>query len=181
MGLGTGPGVARSGDTARTSACATLTATLCAVLLLSALSASAQQKLTPVDEAGYQKLIAANKGKVLLMDFWATYCKPCRAETPELVAMYSRLKARGFQFIAVSADEPEQEGLAQKFVNEMHIPGTAYIRRAKDDDKFINSIDAKWSGAMPALFLYDKTGRKVKSFIGETPIKDLEAAITKLL
>jgi thiol-disulfide isomerase/thioredoxin len=151
------------------------------LLALSAFALSAQNGLVPVDQTGYQKLLSDNKGKVVLIDFWATYCKPCRAETPKLVALASKLRARGFQFITVSADEPEQAASAAKFVNEMHVPGTAYIRQAKDDEKFINFIDAKWSGAMPALFLYDKAGHKVKSFIGEHPIDAIEAAVIKLL
>jgi thiol-disulfide isomerase/thioredoxin len=46
---------------------------------------AAQPKLTAVDESGYQKLLAAQKGKVLLVDFWATWCAACRAEMPDLV------------------------------------------------------------------------------------------------
>jgi hypothetical protein len=61
------------------------------------------------------------------------------------------------------------------------VPTPAYIRRANDDDKFINFVDAKWSGALPALIIYDKSGRRVKSFIGETSMKDVEAAVLKLL
>ena len=150
-------------------------------ILFLAVTLAAQTKLTPIDEAAYQKLIAASKGKVVLVDFWATYCKPCRAETPELVSLASRLRARGFELITVSADEPEQEAAAATFIQEMRVPGTAYIRRAKDDDRFVNSIDPSWSGALPALFVYDRAGRKVKSFFGETPLKDVEAAVTKLL
>ena len=153
-------------------------------LILFFLAASAllgQAKLTAVDETAYQKLIAANKGKVVMIDFWATYCKPCRAEMPQLVAMEARLRSRGLKLITISADEPEQESAAAKFVNEAKIPAPAYIRRAKDDEKFINFIDPKWSGALPALFIYDKSGRKVKTYFGEAPLKDVEAAVTKLL
>lgn len=148
---------------------------------IAAVAAIAQGKLTPVDEAAYQKLIAANKGRVLMVDFWATWCKPCRAEMPQLAAMEAKLCARGVKFIAISADEPEQEAAAAKFLAEVKVPAPGYIRRAKDDDKFINAIDPKWSGALPALFLYDKNGRKVKMFVGETPMKEVEAAIMKLL
>jgi thiol-disulfide isomerase/thioredoxin len=141
----------------------------------------AADKLQSVDEAGYSKLIAANKGKVVLVDFWATWCKPCRAEMPELAKLDGRLRAKGFKLITISADEPEKEAEAQKFAAQSGITGPAYIRKAADDDKFINMVDPKWGGALPALILYDKTGKRVKSFIGETPAKDIEAAVSKLL
>jgi len=151
------------------------------VLASFAIFASAQPKLAPVDEAAYPKLVAAQKGKVVLVDFWATWCKPCRAEMPELVKLDQKLRARGFVLVTVSADEPEQEAAAAKLLKENNLSGRAYLKTPVDDDKFIDSIDPKWGGALPALFLYDRTGKKVRSFIGETPIKDVEAAIEKLL
>ena len=59
--------------------------------------------------------------------------------------------------------------------------GTAYIKRARNDEDFINAIDRKWTGALPALFLYDRQGRKAASFIGETEASEIEAALRKLL
>ena len=137
--------------------------------------------LKPVDEAGYAKLVAAAKGKVVLVNFWATYCVPCRKEMPQLVAMEARLRARGFQFVTISADEPEQRGAAGMFLDKIKVPAPAYIRKAKDDDKFIALVDQKWDGALPALFLYDRQGRKVKSFFGEANLGVVTAAIEKLL
>lgn len=153
------------------------------IVLLCMLAAvlPAQQKLTPVDDAGYTKLVAAHKGKVVMMDFWATWCKPCRAEMPELVKLSQKLRARGFELITVSADEPSKEGAALTVLKEDGVTGPTYLKKVADDDKFSDSIDPKWGGALPALFLYDRNGKKVRSFIGETPIKDLEAAIEKLL
>jgi thiol-disulfide isomerase/thioredoxin len=148
---------------------------------LSAALLVAQPALTPMDEAGYQKLVAAQKGKVLLVNFWATWCEPCRAEMPALAKMEARLKAKGFAFVTVSADEPEDSKLAREFLKTAGITGTAYLKRVKNDDKFIAGLEAKWSGALPALFLYDRTGKRVKFLQGETDLKKLEAEITKLL
>lgn len=138
-------------------------------------------KLTPVDEAGYLKQVGARKGKVLLVNFWATWCEPCRKEMPELARMQSALRARGFELVTISADEPEDEKAAIAFLVKAGIPDPAYLKRVKNDDRFINSIDAKWSGALPALVLYDKAGRKVKTWVGESDLKAVEAEIKKLL
>jgi thiol-disulfide isomerase/thioredoxin len=152
------------------------------ILLLAVTTAiaSGADKLQSVNEGAYQKLIAANKGKVVLVDFWATWCKPCRADMPEIVKLEARLRAKGLKLISISTDEPEKEAEALKFAADMKVPMPAYIRKAADDDQFINAIDPKWSGALPALILYDKTGKRVRSFVGETPVKDVEAALVKL-
>ena len=92
------------------------------------------------------------------------------------------MKAKGVEVITISADEPETVQAAAKFLKDTGAAGLpAYIKRPKDDDKFIGSVDPKWQGALPALFLYDKTGRKAQSFFGETPIARIEAEIQKLL
>jgi thiol-disulfide isomerase/thioredoxin len=137
--------------------------------------------LTPINEAGFQKLVNSHKGKVVLYDFWATWCAPCRAELPQLVKLEAKLRSQGVEMVTISADEPEQKAAAEKFIQKFGVQGPAYLRQADSDDHFINAIDPKWSGALPALFLYDKAGHKVRSFIGETEMATLEAAIHKLL
>jgi thiol-disulfide isomerase/thioredoxin len=151
------------------------------LLALAAVSLIAQSRLEPVDQSGYAKLIAAHKGKVVLVDFWATWCKPCRAQTPQLAQLDLKLRARGFELVTISTDEPEQQAAALKVLSEDRVGGAVYIKKAADDDKFYDSIDAKWGGAVPAMFMYDRSGKKVRSFIGETPVKDIQAAIEKLL
>ncbi len=139
------------------------------------------EALTPLDERGFRQMIAAHRGQVLLVDFWATWCAPCRDELPKLVALYSAYKQKGLNLVAISCDEPEQAAQAAAFVNQQAAPQPHYIRRAKDDDQFINAVDPKWSGALPALFLFDRNGRQAASFIGETDMKKLEEALKRVL
>ena len=138
-------------------------------------------RLIPLDEAGFKNLAASGKGRVTLMDFWATWCEPCRAEMPKLVELESRYRARGLRLITISCDEPEQETGALDFLKKNRAPLPGYIKRPKDDNNFINSIDPKWSGELPALFLFDREGRKVKSFFGETDMAALEASLRRNL
>jgi thiol-disulfide isomerase/thioredoxin len=137
--------------------------------------------LVPINEAGFQKLVEAHKGKVVLYDFWATWCAPCRAEMPQLAGLADKFRARGFEVVTISADDREHKASAEKFIQMFRVEGPAYIKQANDDDRFMNGIDPKWSGALPALFLYDKSGHRVRSFIGETEMPVLEKAVRKVL
>jgi len=141
----------------------------------------AQSKLPTLNEASFPKMLATHKGRIVLVDFWATWCVPCRAEMPQLVKLSEKLKARGFDLVTVSADEPEKEAAALQVLKQDAVAAPFYLKKAGDDDKFYNLVDAKWSGEMPAMFIYDRTGKRVRSFLGETPVKDIEAAIQKLL
>ena len=92
-----------------------------------------------------------------------------------------KLRSRGVEVVTISADEADHKAAAEKFIQMFRVQGPVYLKHADDDDHFINAIDPKWSGALPALFLYDKAGHKVRSFIGETDMAALERAIQKLL
>ena len=155
-------------------------------LLLCALAAAAAlpappDKLVSLNEAAYKKTVAAANGKVVRVNGWATWCAPCRAEMPKLAALDKKLAAKGFTLVTLSADDEEKRAAALDFLKKSGIQQPAYIRQAEDEEKYVSSIDAKWSGALPALFLYDRKGVKAKSLIGETPIATIEAAIQKLL
>jgi thiol-disulfide isomerase/thioredoxin len=145
------------------------------------LMGAAPTKLSPVSETTLPTTVAAHKGKVVLVNFWATWCEPCREEMPALAKIQAALAAKGLVLLTVSADEPEDEKAAIAFLTKAGIQAPAYLKQAKNDDKFINSIDPKWSGALPALVLYDKTGKKTKVWIGETDLKTVRATIDKLL
>ncbi|MBL8237672.1 MAG: TlpA family protein disulfide reductase [Bryobacterales bacterium] len=150
------------------------------ILFFAALTLAAEP-LAKINETGYPKMLAANKGKVVLVDFWATWCVPCRKEMPEVAKLEAKLKARGFVVVPISADEPENEAAARDFLTKSGIKNQGYLKAPKDDDAFIRAIDPKWSGELPALVLYDKTGKKVQIWKGETAIATIEAAVTKLL
>jgi thiol-disulfide isomerase/thioredoxin len=152
-----------------------------ALLVLAAAGPLVAQTPAPLNEAGYPRMLAAYRGKVVLVSFWATWCKPCRAEAPQLVALDRKLAGKGFQLVTVSADEPEAQTAALAFLKQAGLTGPAYWKRPADEDKFHASVDARWGGELPALFLYDKLGKRAKSFIGETPVAEIETAIRKLL
>lgn len=142
------------------------------LLLLAATTA-----VTPVDEAAYQKMIAANRGSITVVNFWATWCAPCRQEMPQLLSFGKKYQAQGVRLLVISADEMGDSAGVVKLLDGMGAPAPRYIKNAADDEKFINAIDPKWSGALPATFVYDRTGKRVKSFFGELSFPELEKVV----
>jgi thiol-disulfide isomerase/thioredoxin len=142
---------------------------------------SSAQNLPHVDESNFAKTVAAHKGKVVLVEFWATWCVPCREEMPQLVKLEQKLRPRGLDVVMISVDAPEDEAKAAKVLKDTGMPAEGHLRTAKDDDNFCMAIDPAWaSGAVPAIFIYNRSGKRVKSFIGATPMKDVEAALEKV-
>jgi thiol-disulfide isomerase/thioredoxin len=149
-------------------------------ILFVASSLSAAQ-LVPLDGSGYARMLREHRGKVVLVDFWASWCDQCREELPKLIALAKKLGPAKFNLITVSADEPEQEHAARDFLDKQGAPSPRYIKHSDDDQLFIDSIDKKWSGALPALFLYDSSGALIKTFIGDAEPPEIEQAIRRAI
>src|SRR6185369_17868094 len=98
---------------------------------------AASTAVTPLDETDFQKLISANRGKVVVVNFWATWCAPCRSEMPQLLAFGKRLEAKGGKLFVVSADEQSDATKVTGFLESVHAPVPHYIKRAVNDEKFI--------------------------------------------
>lgn len=136
--------------------------------------------LKPVDETSLRKHVLSQKGKVVVLNMWATWCSPCRKEMPALIAFEKKYAAGGVKLVLVSADEPEDEAKARQFLDSVRAPLPRFLKQAADDQRFIDSIDPKWSGALPATFVYDRSGKRLRSFFGEIDIGELAAAIKGL-
>ncbi len=106
---------------------AALSALLAAVLLVSAAPAcSAREEKTPAPDFSFSDLggrtwrLADFKGKVLILNFWATWCPPCREEIPDFIAAYKELKSEGLEIVGLSVDRMTAEAL-EEFVKDVGI------------------------------------------------------------
>ena len=138
-----------------------------------------------IDVAGLKRLLE-RKGQTpprpLLINFWATWCEPCRAEFPDLVQIDKEYRARGLDFIAVSIDEAtEMTTTVPRFLQEMRAEMPAYLLNTPEPEAAIFAVDPQWSGSLPATFLYDAQGRIVFKHLGRIKPEELRAAINKVI
>ena len=141
------------------------------------------KKLPPVkqiDETGLRKALSPS-AKPLLVNFWATWCDPCREEFPELVKLDNEYKGK-IDFITISLDElSEINRDVPKFLGDMKAEMPAYLLKALDDDTAIGIVSKEWSGALPLTLLYDPAGKQVYYRQGKVKIETVRAEIDKLL
>jgi cytochrome c biogenesis protein CcmG/thiol:disulfide interchange protein DsbE len=151
---------------------------------LSSLQGKPAPAFTLEDLDGKKVSLADYKGKALLLDFWATWCAPCRIETPWLIDLRNQYAAQGFEVLAISADDLDRRDPARlsgekreiaRFAQRMHVPYPVLL----DAD----SISKPYGGldSLPTSFFVDRNGTVVAAQVGLTSKDEIEANIRKAL
>ncbi len=106
------------------------------------------------------RIVAGRKGRVLLVNFWATWCEPCREEMPHLVAAAKKFPARDLAVVLVSLDS-QKTGPTQvpKFLKEKKVPFVSWLAKTRDPQDFIDTVDPTWDGSLPYTLVYGRDGK----------------------
>ena len=166
--------------------------TLCALLFLATSCVQTKdpaQKLpsetkppgvTQIDDEKIKQLLKPG-GKPLLVNFWATWCGPCREEFPDLVKIDEEYKGK-IDFITITLDfEEELTTGVPKFLSEMKAEMPTYLLTSADENTLISSISKDWSGALPFTILYNEKGEITYSRQGKVDPETLKGEIEKTL
>ena len=130
-----------------------------------------------LDAAGLRKAVAAHKGRPVLLSFWATWCKPCVEEFPELIALAR--ERRDVVVLSVSIDDKDDRGAVEAFLAQQRPPFQVYAKAPGDDEAFINAVDREWSGVVPALIVFDRAGHRSALLQGERKRTEIEKALAE--
>lgn len=135
-----------------------------------------QVDLTLKDLSGVEQSLATFKGRIVILNFWATYCIPCRKEMPDLAAIQNQFAPFGVQVIGVNTDEPEDRKKVIQFVKETKINFPVWV-----DGSIEQMMRFGLGGALPGTVVIGRDGKVTKVISGVVdPValkKDVEALL----
>lgn len=144
--------------------------------------ASEKVELKVVKHADLVKAIEGHKGKVVLVDFWATWCKPCVEKFPKIAKLHDKHKDSGLVLISVSMDEEDKQDKALTFLKKQQATFPNYLvsdaPASQDHWKFV---------PIPTYLLFGKDGKLAQKFTADDEgkvtftLEDVEEAVQKLL
>jgi thiol-disulfide isomerase/thioredoxin len=172
----------------------TISFAICLAILLTSFAAPAQKRsykrmhraakpspsVTEIDTDQLKSLLKRDAQRPLLVNFWATWCDPCRDEFPDLVKIDTDYRSKGLDFIAVSLDDLKDINTeVPKFLRTMNAHMPTYLLNVPDPEVPIKAVDREWGGALPATFLYDAKGNIAYRHFGRIGPEQLRAEIEK--
>ena len=133
---------------------------------------SSAQNLPHVDESNFAKTVAAHKGKVVLVEFWATWCVPCREALPNLELLHRDFRDKGLLVLGVDMEEPkDQAAFLEKF-------GYTFRSLVDANEKVMNLYGV---GGIPVTVLIDKDGNIQMFDTGGSSYDSLRETLRKMV
>ena len=137
-------------------------------------------RVRQIDIDGLRNLLKPN-GKPLLINFWATWCDPCREEFPELVKIDTTYRGK-IDFLIVSLDDlADITTDVPKFLGDMNAEMPAFLLHTPDENAAITLVSKEWNGNLPLTIMFSSTGEVVYMRKGKIRPEVVSAEIDKLL
>ena len=138
----------------------------------------------PATADQFRAVLDHHRGKVVVVNYWATWCIPCLQELPELDLLQERYGERGLVVLAISMDDPDKLEDRVKPFFAKRAPGlVSYLASAGEDDsvEFVTSFDPEWPGALPTTMFFDRGGELADIHLGRMLYAEFEEAVLEML
>jgi thiol-disulfide isomerase/thioredoxin len=138
-------------------------------------------KVELIDEIGLAQLIQNRKGKILVLNMWATWCIPCREEFPDLIRLRNNYSTDNVDIVGISVDyEDEMESKIKPFLISQKVNFMVFVQNFKNEQDLISFLNENWSGALPATFVYDQNGDQKEFLLGKQSFKNFQKAVERI-
>ena len=150
-----------------------LTILFALTLFLTATNSYAGDSIKKIKLSELKSVLESNKGKVVILDLWATWCPPCRKEIPGFISLYNKYKGNGVEIIGIAFDENGVE-VVPPFIKKMGINYPVYL----DGGDIAQAYDLQ---AYPTTVIYGKDSKVANKHIGFVSEKEFDDEIGELL
>jgi thiol-disulfide isomerase/thioredoxin len=142
----------------------------------------AVREVRPLTAAELEQVLAAERGKLVLLNLWATWCVPCLNEIPDLVTLEREFGERGLVVIGVAMDEPSGlQSLVRPF-HAKHFPAfRSYMRGEPDMDSMASTVDPAWNELLPTTYLIGRNGKVLGRIQGKRTLAQFRELVTESL
>lgn len=153
------------------------------LLALTACGTGGGLQLQSADAVAINSEIEKHRGQsAVLVNFWATWCRPCVEEFPTIVELGNQYASDGLKTIFVSVDFPDERQAVEEFLRRQGVTEISFIKAESDDNDFINGINFHWTGAVPFTMVFARSdGRLTDHWEGEANRRRFEQAILKAI
>ena len=138
--------------------------------------ATALLSLSLPDTSGQQQSLSQFRGRVVIVNFWATWCEPCREEMPDFVRAQREFGGRGLQFVGIAVDQPQK---VEQFAKELELNYPALIGGYGAVE--LSKTLGNQLSALPFTIVIDRNGAVVDTQLGPFRPGKLRSTIAKLL
>lgn len=134
-----------------------------------------------IDAAGLRKLLAAQSGKIVVLNLWATWCVPCLREIPDLVAVTRESASRGVVLIGLSMDEPSALAAQVEPFRRNRFPAfRTWLRSTEDMDSLVSVVDPAWNEILPTTYLIGRDGKVVTKVQGKRTLEQFRELVKEV-
>lgn len=159
-----------------------LALTVVLTVLTTLAGCSGRVSVEPLTASGIDSIRRASRARVVLLNVWATWCRPCLDEMPGIVRLRADYSADDLEVLLLSADDlSDLDSAVVPFLERTGVSFPTWIIGERDQDAVIRALDPEWSGALPATILSLRGERVSRTLVGERTYEQLKTEIDALL
>jgi thiol-disulfide isomerase/thioredoxin len=141
-----------------------------------------RSKMERLTADNFRERLASSPQELVFINFWATWCVPCKEEFPDLVRVEKEHRGKGIVFWAVSCDaEDDLATTVPQFLAEQDSGLEDFCINLSEQEEIINAVSAEWPGSLPATFIFRRTGERIFEHIGKMSYEQSKSAVQQAL
>ncbi len=157
-------------------------AVLLALLALGAAVVRADTRAEPVTAAEFRSALERERGRVLVVNLWATWCAPCLREIPDLLRLEAELAPHDVRLIGVAVDDPTPDAREVEEFRRRYFPALRTFARGDGElDELASVIDPAWNEVVPTTYILDRSGKVRARIQGKKTLEEFKAAVRQVL